>query len=426
MSVLGEKLISHVLQFDSMSLAIAEGLKPELLIGNSAKAFADMLTATRPPSFLELNTRFGIEEREVEEPDLPFLVEQVRKRYVTRKCGPEIEKAIKAFEGADPMLGLDIMANAIQHRADLFTEGDGVHRFKADAMDRVDDYMGIAGAGGVLGIKSMWDSVNTATGGWANGWLYSIVGFTSIGKSWGLCIIADDMSKQLTKDDCILIVTTEMGPKRLARRVDCVKFNLPFGAMRDGELDAVDEAIWAKAVDEAQAGSAEYAELIFVSKTEVSTVRDIRMFEARYKPKAVLIDGGYRLKSSTPDMWANQVEVIRELQTATEESDIPWLVTGQLGDKSETGKSKGAGKQNVWNVRYAKEWTIDPDVVLMMSQTEDMFLMEEMGWEFGKVRDGDGPKISFRTRWDRTAGEFEEIAAVSATPFAIGAPTVTY
>lgn len=412
MSALGDKLISHVIQHGSLSFVVAAGIKPVYLQGGARKAFEYLLGLTRPPSEAEVTSQFGVKVDSVSAADLPFLIEQLKKRFVTNECKPLIEQAIQAFEGRDPMEALDLMDAAVQHRAVLMSEGPGVHRYKADAEERVHDYVDVRDAGGLLGIKSMWPSVNKATGGWAKGWFYSIIGFTSIGKSWGLCIIADDMTKQIGPDDCILMVTTEMGSRRLARRVDCVKFELPFGDLRDGDLDQVDEDRWAGEVKKAMQGKAPYGEIVFVSKKDVRTVDDVLMYVARHKPLAVLIDGGYRLYASD-DGWGGQVEIIRKIQKGAEDTNVPWIVTSQLGTKDEKGKSRLADTQNLWNVRYAREWSIDPDVVLLMSQTEDMFLMQEMGWDFAKIRDADGPKIKFRTNWNRNTIDFSEKPVVA-------------
>lgn len=127
------------------------------------------------------------------------------------------------------------------------------------------------------------------------------------------------------------------------------------------------------------------------------------------KPKAVLIDGGYRLDSSKGGDWGGQVMVIEELQEATAKTGIPWLVTTQLGDSSEKGKGRDTKKVNPWNVRYAKEWLINPDVVISLQQDEDLALLDEMELAILKFRDGDGPRSTFKIRWNKDTMDYTQL-----------------
>lgn len=228
--------------------------------------------------------------------------------------------------------------------------------------------------------------------------------------SWMLSIIADDMTRKIPKDKCILFVTTEMKPIRICRRIDCIKHKIPFSGLRDGILNSDDEKFWYSETEKAMDSVVDYGDIKIVGKKLARTVGDIRMLVKEFEPMAVLVDGGYRLdaKGMGGD-WGGQVVVIEQLQEGADDTNVPWLVTSQLGDSSEKGKGKTDRKINPWNVRYAKEWLINPDVVISMQQDEDLALRDEMEIGILKYRDGDGPRVSFRINWDRRVMNYDEV-----------------
>lgn len=222
--------------------------------------------------------------------------------------------------------------------------------------------------------------------------------------SWSLMLIIDDLLKQNRKP---MIVSMEMAPSRLQLRLDCIRYRIPFPMLRDATLTAEMEETWMRALYDDSLDTT--SEVIFLGKNEVKTVQDVLMFAKEYGCTDVLIDGGYRLSKSRE--WKDQAQIVQDLQVATELSDIPWIVTTQLGDASETGKSFGASKLNRWNVRYAKEWLIDPDVVITLAQPEDLKLIKQMEVSFEKWRDGDGKPVSFRINWNPEEMNYDELTA---------------
>ena len=79
---------------------------------------------------------------------------------------------------------------------------------------------------------------------------------------------------------------------------------------------------------------------------------------------------------------------IEELQLYAEASDVPWIVTTQMGDSTETWKDPKPGVVNAGKVRYGKEWLINPDLVIIMSQTEVQRELAQMELHIHKVREG--------------------------------------
>jgi len=226
--------------------------------------------------------------------------------------------------------------------------------------------------------------------------------------TWSLIITALDVASKLSPEDNVLIVSSEMSRARIARRLDSVRYKLDFIELRDGSLDPAMEERWAMAM--ADEMESETGDIIIADSQGVESVDDILSLCYRYKPRMVLVDGGYRLRAKgTRGDWERQVRVIEEIQRATIVTNIPWVVTTQLGDGNETGKGLTKSSADRWNVRYAKEWIINPDYVLTLSQNEDLEIAREMNWAFTKMRDAERRTATFRTNWDYKKFDYSEI-----------------
>jgi hypothetical protein len=386
-------------------------MRSEYFLGKYRDVFNYTMTTIkggRYPSTTELEKKFGVELRECKEPDLFFVCEEMKKRFVTHKIKLKIEDATDKLTTKDPLDAIDILKEISSYRAHLVDLNKDLHSFKRDFIDRIDMYEKMKE--NFNGIESMWPSFNRMLGGgWGNGLFHVIAAFTSVGKSWLLSIIANDMIGRLEADDCIFVISTEMEPKRLARRVDCVKFKIPFVGLRDGNLTEEAEKVWCQGLKDMKDGTDKCADIKFFGNSSIQTVDDILMAIDEHKPKAVIIDGGYRLKSTTGQVgWAAQVEIIDQILAASIKTQIPWVVTTQFGDSAEKGEGKSKGKINAWGMRYAKEWVINPDIVISMRQTPDMSADERMEIGFTKIRDGDGVSNAFEIHWDKSTANYDE------------------
>ena len=203
-----------------------------------------------------------------------------------------------------------------------------------------------------------------------------------------------------------------MSSIRIERRIDAIRYKLPFGKLRDAELDAMREEDWKKRLEEAAVEKVD-SDILVADKKSVRTVRDVYMLVQQYKPDIVIIDGGYRFEGDERyGQWAKTVSIVNDLQVFAEMSNIPWVVTTQFGDSEETGKEKKKGTKHVraWNVRYGKEWYINPDILIGMYQDDDLRLIKRMEIHPLKVRDGDRAFDMFTIGWSMDEMEFKEDA----------------
>ena len=155
------------------------------------------------------------------------------------------------------------------------------------------------------------------------------------GKTWMSCIIADHA---LSLGKKVLFVTMEMSGPRIMRRLDAIRYKLPFGDLRDGELELFTVDRW-----KAEAAAGGRGDILVADKKMVQKVGDIVSLVNEHRPDFVVVDGGYRLEGKGRGSWDKVVDVVNGLQIAAEITDIPWLVTSQLGDASESGKESKKG-----------------------------------------------------------------------------------
>lgn len=415
MSKLGRKVVFHLLTFDEgLNVLGDKGINEHYFLGESKSAFVyvrDNILKGRKPTINEVQNKFKIRLEKCDEGDIEYLTENVRKRYVNSKLNPLIEDAIKHIEDLEPEKAIKLLSQTGDFQKYL-QDRTSLHSFKDDGDLRFEEYLETKHRGGILGIKAMWREINEACGGWVDGQFYVIAAFTNVGKTWSLCIIADSISKELEKDDTILVVSTEMQPKRVGRRIDCVKHKLNFAELRKGQLDDDDEDAWIERIADAKSNVVDYSDIVTVGKTDCKNVDDIKLLIKELKPSAVLIDGGYRLQPSKGKSqdWNKQVVVIEEIQDACIETNIPWIVTTQVGE-TDNKKSKNSSDSGstYHGMKYAKEWMINPDNVFILRQDEDLKAENRMAWTNAKVRDGERVGETWQTHWNPEKTHYSDL-----------------
>jgi hypothetical protein len=388
--------------YKSLAKTVREGIDADYLVGSSADAFRYVVKhakSGRYPSKNEVQDNFGVELPSVGEDDLPHLCDMLVKRKVALLIRPAIDEARTCVESRDLDGALRIFREAQQHRH-LLRTGHRVHSFKDDGDVRFASY--VERATGTGALQTMWPTFNDACGGFEEGTLYVNAGLTETGKSWTIAIHADFLSYLIPKEENILIVTTEMGVDRFVRRIDCVKYEIPFRLLRDGCLETADEEAWVEAIEQAMDHNVDFCDIKVVAKDQARTVEDIVLLCEDIEPSMVFIDGGYRLEAKGKDNWSRQVNIIEGLQDAVLTTKLPWYVTTQLNRDKKDG-AKGAG------VRYAQEWLINPDVVVKMEQSEDQETANLMEHTFVKLREGEQRGISFLTNWDKVEYDYSEV-----------------
>lgn len=343
---------------------------------------------------------------------LKYEADLVRKRRLGNDITSGVKDAAKAIDARDPDSALKILTQTALDLQPLSTAAR-VASFVETGPTRLKEYEEAKSHGGLLGIPTKWDKLNTSIQGWVNGTLNVVAAMQNTGKTWWACI---DAAHALGIGYRPLFVTLEMAERRIARRLDAIRYTIPFGKLRNCELDPHDEIAWSKALkDAARAYSATAPDIKIADKKIVRTVPDCVALVQEYRPDIIYIDGGYRFEPAGKAFggWADTKDIVNDLQVSAEKTNIPWVVTTQLGDSSETGaakKRKDGKRLRAWNVRYGKEWVINPDNVIGLYQDDELRRWNRMENHILKIRDaGDSAYDEFLIRWDREKMAFEGV-----------------
>lgn len=407
MDVLGKRLVRSLLAERDTAVLKAAGFDPEHL-GEDARAAYDWAVEWQevhgswPTALMvEENTGVGLPE---EGEKLEYVADLVRRRALSRKIHPAMEEASGEIKARDPDKALARLRDLVIEARPL-GKASRILSARGEATDRLTAYRH-AGLMPFRGFRTQWPFLNDRIQGWVAGNLHVAVAMQNTGKTWMSCIIADHA---LSLGKKVLFVTMEMSGLRIMRRLDAIRFKLPFGDLRDGELEYFTVKRW-----EEEAAAAGRGDILVADKKMVQRVGDIVSLVHEHRPDFVVVDGGYRLEGKGRGSWDKVVDVVNDLQVSAEITDVPWLVTSQLGDASETGKEpkKGESKaMRAWNVRYGKEWVINPDVVIGMRSDAALRADRKLEVHVLKIRDaaGDEDRDRFLMHFDLSKHRFDEV-----------------
>lgn len=339
-------------------------------------------------------------------PVVEAAADKIRRKSLSRTLDLSLRGVVSALNANDP----DEAASLLKRAADT-TPTNRKHLpldYRSTGGSRMESYLELAPLNGLRGYATPWGTFNDAAMGLVNGELVVFAAYYGTGKSFLCCVLADHLMNQAAK---VLMVTMEMPADKIARRTDAIRHRIPMSLLRRS-LSGADPA----AVDRWRKGMLQDSEkkgnILIADKKMVSCASDIMGLVRDYEPTVVIVDGGYRLQGKGSGRWETTANTIEDLQLFAEESDIPWVVTTQMGDSSDTGKeSKKPGKINAWKVRYGKEWLIDPDVVCVLAQTSVQKELRQMEIHIHKLREGDSDKPYFITNWNLDSMDFSEIVA---------------
>jgi len=306
-----------------------------------------------------------------EEDTLVYIEDQVRKRWLSQKLSERLKFAADFLEKRDPDSALQIVQNL-----DIDT-GEEVDSYTSDPLERIKRYKKLNREGYPC-IESPWESLNKRILGFEDGTLNVILAKSGVGKSWVSTFLANFFN---AKNKKVMLVTMEMKADRILLRMDAVKYNLPYGDLRNLELDDLSLKRW----EEKIAAGRKESELYVIDKKSISTVIDIYSLIQKLKPDIAIIDGAYRLQGRQGrSNWEKAEAVINDLQLYAERSNIPWICTSQQGSNDKD--------DDFGNVKYSKNWFIAADVVLSLSQDTDQRLQKVMSIGILKIREGAGEK----------------------------------
>lgn len=348
--------------------------------------------------------------------ELPAAIEplaHLANELYVRKTSYQLSQGLKeAALHLDAKRPGDAMAAIGAVLAKCNVKSKGVVSFKEQAIARTAHYAAVKAGGGPVTLPTPWPTLNKETQGLVDGSLSVVLAPANTGKSWMCCILANHV---LALQHKILFITLEMSTSRMMTRLDSLRYKLPFGELRDVTLSPQLEASWSTAATADHTSL--IGDVIVADKTEVRTVLDAYQLVGAHKPRVVIIDGGYRFEGSNKKVtgWESAKQIVSDLQYYAEISNIPWVVTSQyeLSNAPLKVEKSGEHPMKMAGVKYAKEWVINPDVVVGMYQNDFDRATSKMTLVMLKARDhsGESSVNTVPINWDLSKGEFSEIAA---------------
>lgn len=416
MDALGKRLVRALIEEGKPAILTKAGVSDADLFDDGKDSYDwayGFFTKNREwPTGKQVKENTGIELPDKAD-DLEYVCELIRKRTLGKGIEKDLKPALKQLEDRDPDEALRLIGEiTLNHRTG---KGKQTRSFRDDGPTRYEEYQENQRAG-LPGVQTPWRRLDQEIQCWVDGSLNVVVAMQNTGKTWSCCLFANHA---LSLGKKVLFVSLEMSNVRIERRVDAMHYKIPFGDLRDADMEMFEEFKWRDSIKENTKGK---GDIIYADKQLVRYVSDVNALVLEHDPDLVVIDGGYRFSAKgVKGDWENAKQIVADLQTTAEATMKPWIVTTQQGEVSTNKKMESS--ERAFKVKYAKEWVINPDIVIEMYCNSDMRLMKQMEWILLKDRDAkEGQnRDPFRTNWDLDNMDFTQLN--TADDFSGGGPS---
>jgi len=202
---------------------------------------------------------------------------------------------------------------------------------------------------GISGIPFGFPMIDSIMDGQQPGDFNVLIGQTGSCKSY-FSIAAAKAAHNYGKN--VMVISPEMPPQQIARRVLAMQMKIPDGFIRKGNLSCFAVQKARKLIKEPVSIEGETQDNWFkiLPSGLYSDVNQIVSVASEYKPDLLVVDGFYMLKNGairTSSNWAEDESVIYMLKNLALHSNIPILASTQY-NRSNPGKLEGAkGSQAV-------------------------------------------------------------------------------
>jgi len=344
------RVISKLLQEGSIRRAVERGITEEHFVerlGEYRFITEHFREYGRVPEVSTLLERFPDFQhvRELPEP-VDYYLDALRRK---REFGILSDSLIQASEvvSADPAQARTMLEGTIARiYADIAEVTDSL--WSDGTSERLDDYERRArfhAAGEVPGIPTPWDGMNALTMGLQDEHLVTVTGRPKRGKSWVMCLLAHHA---ISVGRRALFVSMEMSHGEILRRMDAIRFRLPYDALRHGSLGEEAAGRYASGLASLDDSA---ARLVVTSSTEWGARAGVTFVEAKIRqhgPDIVLIDGVYLMhddrdgKTKTERLY----NLTQDLKRVAKQAALPVVVSTQQG-RTHARRERVGGLQGV-------------------------------------------------------------------------------
>ena len=218
--------------------------------------------------------------------------------------------------------------------------------------------------------------------------------------------LMETMLPLLQDDVRILVITMEMPPQQLGRRLDSLMGRFKYDDLRKGRLSDEDFERYRNML------TATYSRLGDVwcyGPPRVRTVTDIEFLVQQHRPDALLVDGVYFLGGGgVSDRYLKVTHAAEEIKNMSLSLNIATLGTIQFTKEGSKGKRKNKMDADLEDVGYAHALSQSCDNMLGLFQSEDFKINKHLLVRFLKVREAGGTR-GIVVNWDFETMNFSEV-----------------
>jgi len=333
---------------------------------------------------------------------LQYYEDKLISRTLGNKLGDNLKGVVKHLEDNNPEQALEDVKEGLRDATNFLSSKDAMPKvvnLKENVQERLDDYSERK-RGLKLGLPLPWEAMTNATGGCGEGQLWAFIARLKTGKSFMVSVLANHFY-QLGHTP--LVVSLENPIKMFERRTDAIISHRSIDEVRKGHLGTVDEVHFRKTLREMETNKTDF---YVAGNGRIETVSDVELLCQELKPKILLIDGFYFLKTGDKildrDKYGRVANVVNLIQGMTQRLRIPVIVTGQFNKKITKKKEGSAGE-----VAFSYELPQSCDVLISMGRDQDDEAHKKMKLSVIEVREGFPVEILIE--WDLEKMNFREV-----------------
>lgn len=304
---------------------------------------------------------------------MQFWCDELRNKFKHNTIADSLEKIYTNMEELNTEEAYKLFKQTVQQVESQIILTGRVEVSK-DTSKRKEAYLKRQKSGGMTGLPTGIEHWDKLTGGLNAEELTVIMGYTGIGKSWLLIIIAVYLAKLGYK---VMFFTTEMSKEMIMRRVDAVWCELNYTDFKRGQLKPEQEKRYFKYLEEQEGNEDNY----LVVEQVTDGVSQIGAKIDQDDPDVVLVDGAYLMADDSDDEnWFGTIKIFRGLHQLVLSKKKPIVATTQ--SKDEVGAT-------LKSLQFAKALAQECDIVAVLEQDEQMRNDREIRLKPLKLREGD-------------------------------------
>lgn len=249
---------------------------------------------------------------------------------------------------------------------------------------------------GIRGIPTPWPSMDDQTLGWWPEDLILFVGRLGVGKTWILVICAHAAWNAKKK---VLIVSTEMNKRQMARRFFALHLQLPYNEVRRGKLGEFVEAKLYKGVEDLMTQSG----ISIIAGDFDYSIDNVAAVVEDEQPDLLCVDGPYLIKNSGKDRHERVSNNFDDFKKLGKRTGVSTLTNLQFNRSAKTGQDQTISADNI-GITDVAGW--NADAAYGMMQSEEMRANARLILKALKIREGQ--PNAFEINWNHQAMDFTE------------------